>query len=59
MASKYVVLAIYCAILILHGLINSLSIHWLAWFGQLGAFWNLAGMSYMCNYWILLSFHLR
>ncbi|KAK8454434.1 hypothetical protein SEVIR_5G455900v4 [Setaria viridis] len=44
MASKYVVLAIYCAILILHGLINSLSIHWLAWFGQLGAFWNLAGV---------------
>nr|CAB3504970.1 unnamed protein product [Digitaria exilis] len=44
LASKYVVLAIYCGILILHGLINSLSIHWLAWFGQLGAFWNLAGV---------------
>ena len=44
MASKYVVLATYCAILILHGLINSLSIQWLAWFGQFGAFWNLAGM---------------
>ncbi|PVH37520.1 hypothetical protein PAHAL_5G022600 [Panicum hallii] len=44
MASKYVVLAIYCAILILHGLINSLSIQWLAWFGQFGAFWNLAGV---------------
>ncbi|CAO2172725.1 unnamed protein product [Urochloa humidicola] len=44
MASKYVVLAIYCAILILHGLISSLSIHWLAWVGQLGAFWNLAGV---------------
>ncbi|CAO1943006.1 unnamed protein product [Urochloa humidicola] len=44
MASKYVVLAIYCAILILHGLISSLSIHWLAWVGQFGAFWNLAGV---------------
>ncbi|KAL6613816.1 hypothetical protein ACP70R_036086 [Stipagrostis hirtigluma subsp. patula] len=44
MASKYVVLAIYSVILILHGLINSLSIHWLSWFGQLGAFWNVAGV---------------
>uniref|UniRef100_I1NV67 Amino acid permease n=1 Tax=Oryza glaberrima TaxID=4538 RepID=I1NV67_ORYGL len=43
MASKYVVLAIYSAILILHGLINSLPIRWLSWFGQLGAFWNVAG----------------
>ncbi|XP_008674552.1 amino-acid permease BAT1 homolog [Zea mays] len=44
LASKYVVLAIYCAILVLHGLINSLPIHWLAFFGQLGAFWNLGGV---------------
>ncbi|CAD6228250.1 unnamed protein product [Miscanthus lutarioriparius] len=44
LASKYVVLAIYFVILILHGLINSLSINWLAFFGQLGAFWNLAGV---------------
>uniref|UniRef100_A0A0E0N7J5 Amino acid permease n=1 Tax=Oryza rufipogon TaxID=4529 RepID=A0A0E0N7J5_ORYRU len=44
MASKYVVLAIYSAILILHGLINSLPIRWLSWFGQLGAFWNVAGV---------------
>ncbi|EMS55586.1 Uncharacterized amino-acid permease C15C4.04c [Triticum urartu] len=43
-ASKYVVLAIYGFILILHGLINSLPIHWLSWFGQLGAFWNAAGV---------------
>jgi len=52
MASKYVVLATYCAILILHGLINSLSIQWLAWFGQFGAFWNLAGISSFsqCHY---------
>ncbi|KAJ1255891.1 hypothetical protein BS78_K140800 [Paspalum vaginatum] len=44
LASKYVVLAIYGAILVLHGLINSLSIRWLSWFGNLGAFWNLAGV---------------
>jgi hypothetical protein len=44
LASKYVVLAIYGFILLLHGLINSLPIHWLSWFGQLGAFWNVAGI---------------
>lgn len=44
MASKYVVLAIYGSILVLHGLINSLPVQWLSWFGQLGAFWNAAGM---------------
>ena len=44
LASKYVVLAIYTAILVVHGLINSLPIHWLSWFGQLGAFWNVAGV---------------
>ncbi|KAF8781225.1 hypothetical protein HU200_000695 [Digitaria exilis] len=44
LASKYVVIAIYTAILIVHGLINSLPIHWLSWFGQLGAFWNVAGV---------------
>jgi hypothetical protein len=58
MASKYVVLAIYCAILILHGLINSLSIQWLAWFGQFGAFWNLAGTWKWILFYFLL-FHLR
>jgi amino acid transporter len=44
MASKYVVLAIYGAILVVHGLINSLPIQYMAWFGQLGAFWNAAGI---------------
>jgi len=44
LASKYVVQAIYTAILIMHGLINSLSIQWLSWFGQLGALWNVAGV---------------
>ncbi|WVZ68186.1 hypothetical protein U9M48_017157 [Paspalum notatum var. saurae] len=44
LASKYVVLAIYTAILLVHGLINSLPIQWLSWFGQLGAFWNVVGV---------------
>ncbi|KAF8648746.1 hypothetical protein HU200_064801 [Digitaria exilis] len=44
MASKYVVLAIYAAILAIHGLINSLPIQWQAWFGHLGSFWNAAGI---------------
>jgi hypothetical protein len=59
MASKYVVLAIYCAILILHGLTNSLSVHWLARFGQLGAFWNLAGSIYVQLDSFSSYFHLR
>ncbi|KAF8646978.1 hypothetical protein HU200_065491 [Digitaria exilis] len=44
MASKYVVLAMYGAILVIHGLINSLPIQYMAWVGQLGAFWDVAGM---------------
>jgi hypothetical protein len=44
LASKYVVLAIYGLILFLHGLINNLPIHWLSWFGHLGAYWNIAGI---------------
>jgi hypothetical protein len=47
-ASKYVVLAIHGFFLILHGLINSLPIRWLSWFGKLGAFWNTAGVLYTC-----------
>ncbi|KQK03895.1 amino-acid permease BAT1 homolog [Brachypodium distachyon] len=43
MASKYVVLAIHGFFLIMHGLINSLPIRWLSWFGHLGAFWNTVG----------------
>uniref|UniRef100_A0ACD5XFY4 Uncharacterized protein n=1 Tax=Avena sativa TaxID=4498 RepID=A0ACD5XFY4_AVESA len=43
LASKYVVLAIHAFFLVLHGLINSLPIRWLSWFGKLGAFWNTAG----------------
>ncbi|CAL4959491.1 unnamed protein product [Urochloa decumbens] len=44
MASKYVVLAIYGAILVIHGLMNSLPIQYMAWFGHLGTFWNAAGI---------------
>ncbi|TVU48056.1 hypothetical protein EJB05_07678, partial [Eragrostis curvula] len=44
MASKYVVLAIYGIILIIHGLINSLPIQWLAFFCHLGSFCNVAGI---------------
>lgn len=44
MANKYVLLAIYAVILILHGLINCLPIHWLSWLGHLGVFWNTAGI---------------
>jgi hypothetical protein len=52
LASKYVVLAIYGFILLLHGLINSLPIHWLSWFGQLGAFWNVAGIFFSTSKFI-------
>ncbi|KAL6854308.1 hypothetical protein ACP4OV_019211 [Aristida adscensionis] len=44
MASKYVLMAIYGAILIVHGLVNCLPVHWLLWFGHLGTFWNTAGV---------------
>ncbi|KAG8053965.1 hypothetical protein GUJ93_ZPchr0001g31574 [Zizania palustris] len=44
MASKYTVLAIYAAILILRGIINSLPIQWLSLFGHIGAIWNAAGI---------------
>ena len=44
MASKYVLLAIYAAILVVHGVINSLPIQRLSWLGKLGVFWNTAGV---------------
>ncbi|KAG2634704.1 hypothetical protein PVAP13_2NG080000 [Panicum virgatum] len=44
MASKYVLLAIYAAILVVHGLINSLPIQRLYWLGKLGVFWNTSGV---------------
>jgi hypothetical protein len=56
LASKYVVLAIYGLILFLHGLINNLPIHWLSWFGYLGAYWNVAGIvSLMVRAFFLLG----
>jgi hypothetical protein len=42
-ASKYVVVGIYGGILILHALINSVSINWLSYLGTLAVFWNLFG----------------
>jgi hypothetical protein len=43
-ASKYVVIGIHGVILLLHAIINSLSISWLSFFGQLAAGWNIIGM---------------
>ncbi|MQL70833.1 hypothetical protein Taro_003118 [Colocasia esculenta] len=44
LASKYVVICFHGGILLLHGLLNSLSITWLSFFGQLAAAWNLLGV---------------
>jgi hypothetical protein len=43
-ASKYVVIGFHGGILLLHAIINSLSISWLSFFGQLAAVWNIIGM---------------
>ncbi|XP_023927082.1 amino-acid permease BAT1 homolog isoform X1 [Quercus suber] len=43
-ASKYVVIGIHGAILLLHAIINSLPITLLSFFGQLAAAWNLVGV---------------
>ncbi|GAB2228571.1 hypothetical protein Droror1_Dr00022691 [Drosera rotundifolia] len=43
-ASKYVVMAFYGAILFMHALLNSLPIAWLSCFGQIGAAWNIMGV---------------
>lgn len=42
-ASKYVVIGIHGAILLLHAILNSLPISWLSFFGQLAAAWNVLG----------------
>ena len=42
-ASKYVVIAIHGGILLSHAILNSLSISWLSFFGQLAAAWNILG----------------
>ncbi|XP_024516104.1 amino-acid permease BAT1 homolog isoform X2 [Selaginella moellendorffii] len=43
-ASKYVVIGFHAGILFLHGLVNSLPIHILSFFGTFAAFWNLIGV---------------
>ncbi|KAK1269232.1 hypothetical protein QJS04_geneDACA017594 [Acorus gramineus] len=43
-ASKYVVICFHGGILLLHALLNSLSIHWLSLFGQFAAAWNVLGV---------------
>ncbi|XP_072950745.1 amino-acid permease BAT1 homolog isoform X3 [Typha angustifolia] len=43
-ASKYVVIGFHGGILLLHAIINSLSITWLSFFGQLAAAWNVLGV---------------
>ncbi|KAF8707166.1 hypothetical protein HU200_030411 [Digitaria exilis] len=44
LASKYVVFAFHAMILLSHATINSLSITWLSFFGQLSAVWNMLGV---------------
>nr|CAB3459287.1 unnamed protein product [Digitaria exilis] len=44
LASKYVVFAFHAVILLSHAIINSLSITWLSFFGQLYAVWNMLGV---------------
>ncbi|CAM6112731.1 unnamed protein product [Calypogeia fissa] len=43
-ASKYVVVGIHGGILLVHALINSASIKWVAYLGTLAVFWNLFGV---------------
>ncbi|EPS69879.1 hypothetical protein M569_04883, partial [Genlisea aurea] len=43
-ASKYVVIAIHAAILLVHAILNSLPISWLSLLGQLAAGWNVMGV---------------
>ncbi|XP_043696295.1 amino-acid permease BAT1 homolog [Telopea speciosissima] len=43
-ASKYIVIAIHGGILLVHAIINSLSISFLSFFGQLAAAWNILGV---------------
>ncbi|WVZ54609.1 hypothetical protein U9M48_005379 [Paspalum notatum var. saurae] len=43
-ASKYAVFAFHAGILLSHAIINSLSITWLSFFGQLAAAWNMIGV---------------
>ncbi|KAH0435238.1 hypothetical protein IEQ34_026648 [Dendrobium chrysotoxum] len=44
LASKYVVILFHGGILLIHAIINSFSIRWLSFFGQLAAAWNVLGV---------------
>ncbi|KAJ3670848.1 hypothetical protein LUZ60_008274 [Juncus effusus] len=44
LASKYVVIAFHAGILLIHATINSLSISWLSFLGQIAAAWNMLGV---------------
>lgn len=57
-ASKYVVIAMHAGLLVIHGIINSLPISWLSFFGQLAAAWNLIGRKHLYNpICFLIPFH--
>ncbi|XP_077219840.1 bidirectional amino acid transporter 1 isoform X1 [Tasmannia lanceolata] len=43
-ASKYVVIGFHGGILLIHAILNSLSITWLSLFGQIAALWNVIGV---------------
>lgn len=43
-ASKYEVIGIHGGILVLQACMNSLSIHWVAHFGNIAALWNFLGV---------------
>ncbi|KAJ0985723.1 hypothetical protein J5N97_004079 [Dioscorea zingiberensis] len=44
LASKYVVIAFHGGILVVHAILNSLTITWLSFFGQFAAAWNVLGV---------------
>lgn len=44
LASKYVIIGFHGGILLIHAVINSLSITWLSFFGQVAAAWNVLGV---------------
>ncbi|GMH15196.1 hypothetical protein Nepgr_017037 [Nepenthes gracilis] len=43
-ASKYVVIGFHGGILLLHAILNSFTISWLSFFGQIAAAWNVMGV---------------
>ena len=58
LASKYIVIAFHGGILLLHAIINSLSITWLSFFGQVAAAWNFLGKHVLFLYEELSSGYL-